>query len=119
MAAWTALYTAAGTTISTAEYSVTLASTSGAPAAKTDKVTAGLVLDTNAVVAGDQFLVTLYDKAQSGTTQRKCATWIIAGAQAEPIFMTPPLMLGEGWDFTIKKLAGTDRTIPAEIRAYS
>lgn len=119
MAAWTALYTAAGTSISTTEYSVTLASTSGVPAAKTDKVTATLVLDLNALAAGDQFEIKLYDKCRSGDTQRQVDKWIVAGAQAGPIFMTPPLMIGEGWDFTIKKLAGTDRTIPGEVRAYS
>lgn len=119
MAAWTDLYTAAGTSISTTEYSITLASTSGAPASKTDKVTAALVMDVSAVVAGDTFEVKLYDKCQSGGTQRLCARWIISGGQAEPIFMTPPLILGQGWDFTIKKLAGTDRTIPAAVRAYS
>lgn len=119
MAAWTSLYTAAGTSISTTEYSVTLASTSGAPAAKTDKVTAQLVLDLSALAAGDQFEVKLYDKCRSSDTQRVVSKWIVTGAQAELIFMTPALMLGEGWDYTIKKLAGTDRTIPAAVRAYS
>lgn len=118
MAAWTSLYSGSNS-ISTTEFSLTLNSTSGAPATKTDKVTASLVLDVNAIAAGDQFLITLYDKARSADTQRKVATWILTGAQAEPVFMTPPLIIGEGWDFTIKKLAGTDRTITSSIRAYS
>jgi hypothetical protein len=45
--------------------------------------------------------------------------WVLTGAQAYPLFVTPPFMLGEGWDFTIKKITGTDRTITSEIRAYS
>jgi hypothetical protein len=118
MAAWTALYSGSAS-IGTSEYSLTLNSTSGVPAAKTDKGTITLALDLNAVAAGDQFEVTLYEKCRSADTQRKAAKWIVTGAQAEPIFMSPPLMLGEGWDFTIKKLAGTDRTITSEIRAYS
>lgn len=118
MAAWTALYSGSNT-ISTTELSLTLNSTTGVPAVKTDKGTLCLVLDLNAVAAGDQFVITLYDKCRSADTQRKSATWVISGAQAEPIFMTPPLMIGEGWDITIKKLAGTDRTITSEIRAYS
>ena len=118
MAAWSVLYSDSAT-ITTTERSLTLGSTAGVPAAKTDKVTASLVLDVNAVAAGDRFEVRLYDKCRAADTQRRVSTWSIAGAQAEPIFMTPPLMLGEGWDFTIKKISGTDRAISAAIRAYS
>jgi hypothetical protein len=119
MAGWTALYTAAGTSISTAEYSATLASTSGAPASKTDKGTICLVADVSALLAGDQFEIKLYDKARSGDTQRLVDHWVVTGAQAYPLFVTPPFMLGEGWDFTLKKITGTDRTIPCEVRAYT
>lgn len=118
MAGWSVLYSGSNS-ISGTEFSITLNSTSGAPASKTDKGTISLVLDVNPVAAGDQFLVTLYDKCRSGDTQRKVATWVITGAQAEPEFMTPPLMIGEGWDFTIKKLTGTDRTIISSVRAYT
>lgn len=118
MAGWTSLYSGSNT-IGTTELSITLNSTSGVPAAKTDKGTMSLFLDVNALVAGDQFVVTLYDKARSADTQRKVATWYLTGAQAEPIFVTPPMMIGEGWDFTLKKLAGTDRTITSEVRAYT
>lgn len=118
MSGWTSLYSGSNS-ISNTEFSLTLNSTSGAPAAKTDKGTITLVLDVNPMLAGDQFIVILYDKCRSSDTQRKSATWILTGAQAEPVFMTPPLMIGEGWDFTIKKLAGTDRTITSEVRAYT
>jgi hypothetical protein len=118
MAAWTVLYSGSAS-IGTSEYSLTDHTTTSVPKAKTDKVTATLVMDLNALVAGDSFRVTLYDKSRSGDTQRVVSNWYIYGAQAEPIFMTPPLMIGEGWDLTIKKLGGTDRTIPSEIRAYS
>lgn len=118
MAAWSVLYSGSAT-IGTTEYSLTLNSTSGVPATKTDKVTTSLVLDVNAVIAGDQFRVTLYDKCRSGDTQRVVANWYITGSQAEPIFMTPPIIIGEGWDFTIKKITGTDRAIASSVRAYS
>lgn len=118
MAGWTVLYSGSNS-ISTAEVSMTLNSTSGAPASKTDKGTMSCVLDVNAIVAGDKYELRLYDKCRSGDTQRQVAKWIIQGAQAEPIFMTPPLMIGEGWDFTLKKLLGTDRTIASSIRAYT
>jgi hypothetical protein len=118
VAAWTVLYSGSNT-VGTTELSVTLNSTSGVPAVKTDKVTAALVLDVSAVAAGDLFLVTLYDKARSGDTQQIVSRWYISGAQAEALFMTPPLMLGEGWDFTLKKISGTDRAIASSVRAYS
>lgn len=118
MAAWTALYSGSNT-ISTTELSLTLNSTSGVPASKTDKATITLVLDLNAVAAGDQFELKLYDKCRAADTQRQAAKWIITGAQADPVFFTPPMMVGEAWDFTLKKLAGTDRVITSELRAYS
>lgn len=118
MAAWTVLYSGSNS-ISGTEFSITLNSTSGAPAAKTDKGTISLVLDVNAMLAGDQFEVKLYDKCRSGDTQRLIDHWVLTGAQAWPLFITPPLMLGEGWDFTVKKLTGTDRTIVSSVRAYT
>lgn len=118
MAAWTVLYSGSNS-ITTTELSVTLNSTVGVPAVQTDKVTACVVLDVSDVAAGDIFVLALYDKARSGDTQRKVSQWYISGAQQEALFMTPPLMLGEGWDFTLKKISGTDRTIISSVRAYS
>ena len=118
MAAWTALYSGSNT-VSTTETSLTLNSTIGVPAAKTDKATVTLVIDVSAVAAGDQFEIRCYDKCRAGDTQRLVGKWIVTGTQAEPLFMTPPLMLGEGWDFTAKKLAGTDRALVSSLRAYS
>jgi hypothetical protein len=117
MAAWTVLYSGSNT-ISTTEFSLTLNTTSGAPASKTDKGTIQLVLDVNAMIAGDQYELKLYDAARSGDTQRLVSRWILTGAQAEVIFMTPALMLGEAWDYTLKRLAGSDRTIISSIRSY-
>lgn len=118
MAAWTALYSGSNS-VSTSELSLTLNSTTGVPAAKTDKGTISLVLDLNALAAGDQFEVKLYEKCRSSDTQRLVDHWVVTGAQAYPIFATPPLLLGEGWDFTIKKITGTDRTITSEVRGYT
>jgi hypothetical protein len=116
MSAWTSLYS--GTeAVTTTEWSLTTDTSS--IAAKTDKVTAQLFLDLNALAAGDEFRLKLYDKARSGDTQRVVEQWSFAGAQARPIWVSPALMIGQGWDFTLVKVAGTDRTITWEIRAYS
>lgn len=118
MAAWGVLYSGSAA-ISTTEYSLTLSSTSGAPAAKTEKVTAQLFLDLANMVAGDQYELKLYDKCRAGDTQRLIERWVFTGAQQGTLTPLPSLMLGEGWDFTVKRLAGSDRTIGWSIRGYS
>lgn len=117
MSAWTALYPQSATSISTTEISLTNATST--IATKTDKVTAQVFLDLSALIAGDEFKLKFYDKVLSGGTQRLVEQWTFAGAQARPNFVTPALMIGEGWDFTLTKVTGTDRSISWEIRAYS
>lgn len=117
MADWSVLYSGSAS-ISTTEYSLTLSSTVGVPAAKTDKKTVMLVLDLGNLVAGDQYELKLYDKCRSGDTQRRVSTWTFTGAQSEANSFLPALMIGEGWDYTLKRLAGSDRTIGWEMRAY-
>ena len=68
-----------------------------------------------ALAKGDYFKVRAYEKVLSGGTKRVVWDAVIGNAQAEP-FMFPPLMLMHGWDFTIQKLAGTDRSWDASIR---
>jgi hypothetical protein len=75
---WTAPYSGSNS-VSTTELSLTLNSTSGVPAAKTDKGTMSLVLDLNALLTGDQFEVRLYEKCRAADTQRRAASWIVAG----------------------------------------
>jgi flagellar hook-associated protein 3 FlgL len=70
-----------------------------------------------APVAGDQLQVRVYEKVRSADTQRVIEEWILTGAQSKPIFVTPPLTLKHGWDFTLDKLAGTDRTITSRTLA--
>lgn len=118
MAAWTSLYSGSAT-IGTTEYSMTLSSTAGVPAAKTDKVTLQAIIDCSAVTITETFLVQLYDKCRAGDTQRVVDSWVIYGGMTKPQFVLPAVMVGEGWDLTIKKTAGTDRAIGYELRAYS
>lgn len=113
--AWSVLYSGSNT-IGTTEFSLTNNSTT--IAAKTDKGAITLVLDVSAVAFGDEFEVKCYDKCRSGDTQRVVDVWSIIGQQVSPIWMSPSLPLGEGWDFTIKKLNGTDRAIQSSIRSF-
>lgn len=96
-------------TISTTEHSLT--TDSSGPDVDT---TAGIFqafIDLNALAAGDEFIFRAYETVRAGDTQRLVYTATFSGAQATPIWVSPTLILGVGWDFTLDKVAGTDRAI--------
>jgi hypothetical protein len=64
---------------------------------------------------GDDFTLRVYEKVLSGSTKRVAMAWSVSGAQGST-FVTPPLVLMHGWDFTLQKVAGTDRAFDASIR---
>jgi hypothetical protein len=76
-------------------------------------------IDLNAVVAGDVFEWRLYEKARAADTQRLVTSARFSGAQAAPIWASPAFLLGAGWDMTLKKISGTDRTITWSIRGVT
>lgn len=100
-------------TIGTTEYSCPNASTTLTP--RTDEGWFEVTFDTANLAAGDQFQFRLYEKVTSGGTQRLFYEAIMPGAQADTLLF-PPRALKHGWDVTIKKLAGTDRSISWSIR---
>lgn len=101
-------------TVSTTEWSFTT-DTAGPDADTTDGVFQG-VFDVSALAAGDTFRFRLYEKANSGSAQRLMYEAILVGAQAEPLFTVPSVILMHGWDMTWTKIAGTDRSIVGSIR---
>jgi hypothetical protein len=102
--------------ISTNEYSCPAATISGVPTSQTADGVYQVWLDLNALIAGDHFRARLYEKVQSAGTQRIVEEWNFVGAQGKPHWVSPSLILLHGWDFTIIKVAGTDRTIGWSIR---
>lgn len=100
--------------ISTTEYG--LASDSTSITYQTTDGVYQLFLDLSNMAAGDQYKLKLYEKYDSAGTARVAEEWIFTGAQAKPGVFTPAFVLGEGWEFTMTKLAGTDRTIYWSIR---
>ena len=104
----------ASPTVGTSEYSVVNNSTS--LGASTSSGIYQLFLDLNALVAGDEFQVRVYEKVQSGGTQRVVWQSNISGAQSLPIWASPTLILINGWEMSLKKIAGTDRAIPLSCR---
>jgi hypothetical protein len=64
-------------------------------------------LDVSDMVAGDQLQIRIYEKVRSGDTQRIVYQAYLTGAQAEPIWVSPSLILLHGWDITCDALSGT------------
>lgn len=107
-------FTEISETVTTTEWSLTT-DTAGPDADTTDCIVQ-VFLDLNALIAGDQFRLRFYEKVASADTQRLVAEWYFDGAQAMPNFVSPSFIVGNGWDFTIIKIAGTDRTITSSVR---
>jgi len=107
-------YATASPTIGATEYSFAAASTT--LPTKTDIGFYALVLDLNALAAGDEFLIQLYEMGVSGGTKRLLESWPVFGPAAKPVACYPApggsMLLGNGFDWTIKKIAGTDRATP-------
>lgn len=104
-------------TISTSEYSLPADTTTGVPTSQTDDCGVSIHLGLQNLAAGDQFRLRAYEKAHSSATQRKFAEWILSGAQDD--FVTPMFNVGIAWDFTLLRLAGSDRTIYWSIRKWT
>lgn len=68
---------------------------------------------------GDYFKVRVYEKVEAtGGTKRVVWSTVIGNAQLKN-WVFPPLMLKNGWDMTLQKLAGTDRLWDASIRGVA
>jgi len=102
-------------TVSTTEWSFT--TDSSGPDTDTNDGIFQMFLDVNALAAGDIYQISIYEKiGDSGDTQRLVYRDVLSGAQAQPIWVSPSLVLMHGWDFTVKKLSGTDRAIEGSVR---
>lgn len=100
-------------TITTTEYS--LPGDGAGPTAQTDDCLLQVWLDFAAMAAGDTFRIRLYEKINGGT-QRLAEEWTLVGAQGKPAWTMPAVIVGEGWDVTVIKVAGTDRSIGWSLR---
>jgi hypothetical protein len=103
------------TTVGTTQYFLASASTTA-----TYQTTDGcyqLWLEVNNLANGDEYQVRVYEKISSGGTARIAMEWTISHAQTQPLWVTPTLMLIHGWEFSLTKLAGTDRSIAWSIRS--
>ena len=112
-----ALYTQSAVSISTTEYSLTNNSTT--IATKTDNVVITIWIELVNMIAGDEYEIALREKVVSGGTQRKNILANLIGVQGDPMFVSGPFHVGQGWDVTMTRIAGADRTFSWSIRAAS
>lgn len=101
------LYTTDNIAITT-EYSVPAGSTT--LATKTDDgIFMFFMTDTGTSAQMDktsEYRVRVYEKVHNGGTKEAIFIATLKGVQSEPLVI-PPLALGNGWDYTIEKIAGT------------
>jgi hypothetical protein len=100
-------------TIGTTEYSLPNDSTTLTP--RTETGVFQVFIDTSAMQVGDQYEINVYEKVISGGSQVGIYQAVITGVMADS-WVSPSLILSIGWDVTVKKLAGTDRSIGWSIR---
>lgn len=101
-------------TISTTEYSLTNNSTTVAE--QTDEGAFQAFIEVTNMAAGDQYVIRVLEKVVSAGTQRELWRKYLTGDQGDTVFVTPALALKYGWDITMQRLTGADRSIIWSIR---
>lgn len=91
--------------VGTTEHSCTT-DTAGPDADTTDGVFQ-VFLDVSDMTLADILQIRVYEKVRSGDTQRIVYQAVLRDTQAEPIWVSPTLILMHGWDVTLDALAGT------------
>lgn len=98
--------------ISTTEYSLPAAGTT--LTAQTTKGAMQTMIDFAAMVAGDQYRIRVYETINAGS-QLVIFEAVVTGVQPGP-YVTPVFYVGNGWNVTVQRTAGSDRTIKWSIR---
>jgi hypothetical protein len=98
-------------TISTTEFFLASNSTTQTP--QTTTCVLQVYLRTGALLAGDQFRARIYETI-NGTQVVVFETTLIGVQLTVPIF--PALIVMDGWEASLLRVAGTDRVIPWSLR---
>lgn len=93
--------------ISTTEWSLATDTSYDTGDAQTTDGVFQVWLDLSDMIAGDQLQIRIYEKVRSADTQRIAYEAILTGAQSQPVWVSPSLVLMHGWDITADALAGT------------
>lgn len=111
-------YVSSGT-VSTTEYSLpNVGNYSAANAITTDGVYQ-MFIGVNNIASGDQFQFKIYEKVYTAGPQYVVYQADLVGPQSPPVLIFPSLVLVNGWDVTIKKITGTDRSFTWSIRSVA
>lgn len=103
-----------GVTVGASELSIVSGTTSLQTI--TDDGVYQLWVDAGTMAKGDEFRIRIYEKVEgTGGTKKVVFVATLADVQSE-IFVAPQLILINGWDMTLQKIAGTDRAFDASIR---
>lgn len=108
-------FTFVGTThtITATEYSIAKGADYAIGSPMTTQGYVQAIVDVAALAAGDLLQMTVYEKANAGTQR---VAWQAAIPPMAQSYVTPMFLLGEGWDVTLKKSAGADRSILSSVR---
>jgi hypothetical protein len=93
-----------------------LASNSTTATYQTDDGVYQLWLDLSNLAAGDIVSVKVYEKVASAGTSRAVLIDNVTGPLDSPHYVTPSLIMLHGWEFSLTKVTGTDRSIAWSIR---
>jgi hypothetical protein len=105
-------------TISTSEISI-VSGTTTLQTVTDDGVYQLWVDDRSNMTKTEEFAIRIYETVLAAdASKRQAFEATLKGVQSE-VFVSPMLMLGNGWDMTLQKLAGTDRAFSATIRRVS
>jgi hypothetical protein len=100
-------------TIGATEYSLPNDSTTLTP--RTEVGVFQVFIDTSTMQVGDQYEITVYETVVTGGSQLSIYQAVLTGVMTDS-WVSPTLILMIGWDVTMKKLAGTDRSMSWSIR---
>lgn len=106
-------YKTGSATISTTEYSLVTPGTTLA-----NNTTDGVYqvfIDFAAMTSGEEYEVKIYEKCTSGGSKVAIYASRLEGIQSG-LWVSPSLVLIHGWDVTVKKISGTDRSIAWSVR---
>ena len=106
-------------TVGTTEWSLTTDTSYDTADARTTDGVYQVFIDFSALLVGDQYQIRLYEKVLSSSTQRIVEEWTVVGPPSSPIWVSPSFILLHGWDITLDKIAGTDRSIDWSIRSVT
>lgn len=91
--------------VSTTEWSMT--TDSAGPDVDTTPGVFQIFLDVSDMVDGDELQIRVYEKVRAGDTQRIVYQSNLVGPQSPPIWVSPSLILLNGWDATLDAISGT------------